>query len=404
MKFSERSETLQASPIRKFADTVSAVEAEGVKVIPLNIGQPDIETPADFLEAVRSYDVDVLAYQNSRGMTHTLQTTQLYLHNYGLDFDLNELCITNGASEALSFSVTLTCNPGDYILAMEPYYTSYNSIAQAQGVRILPMTTRAEDGFRVPPQEQWEAMIEQSGVKDRIRAFIISSPANPTGRVYTKEEMDTIVAIVKKYDLWLIADEVYREFNYTDRPFHSFAEEDSIADRVILVDSISKKYSACGARIGSIATHNPTFNERVLRMCQMRLCVSTLDQIGAAAMDNVDDAYVERNRRIYKERRDALRERLNRMEGIIAPEPEGAFYIVVKIPVDNAEDFVNWTLQNVRVNNKTVLMTPAESFYGTPGLGRDELRLSYCVSTDVLMEAMDIFEEALKRYPGTSQD
>lgn len=400
MKFSQRSDTLQESPIRKFADAMARVEAEGVEVIPMNIGQPDIPTPPDFLEAVRHYDVDVLAYQNSRGMQRTLETVQLYLHNYGLDFALDEICITNGASEGLSFAISLVCDPGDTLLAMEPFYTNYNSIAAVQAVNIWPITTRAEDGFCVPSLAQWEASIAASGKRDRMKALILSSPANPTGRVYTEEEMHILIELAKKYNLWIIADEVYREFNYTSRPFHSFAEYEDIRDRVILVDSISKKYSACGARIGSLASKNKEFNAKALKMCQVRLCVSTLDQIGAGAMDIVDDAYVERNRRTYRRRRDALRERLEHMEGIVAPEPEGAFYVIAKLPVEDAEDFVRWTLENVRVNSKTLLMTPAASFYATPGLGRDEVRLSYCVRTELLLEAMDILEVALKRYPG----
>lgn len=400
MKFSQRSDTLQESPIRKFADAMARVEAKGVEVIPMNIGQPDIPTPPDFLEAVRHYDVDVLAYQNSRGMQRTLETVQLYLHNYGLDFALDEICITNGASEGLSFAISLVCDPGDTLLTMEPFYTNYNSIAAVQAVNIWPITTRAEDGFSVPSLAQWEASIAASGKRDRMKALILSSPANPTGRVYTEEEMHILIELAKKYNLWIIADEVYREFNYTSRPFHSFAEYEDIRDRVILVDSISKKYSACGARIGSLASKNKEFNAKALKMCQVRLCVSTLDQIGAGAMDIVDDAYVERNRRTYRRRRDALRERLEHMEGIVAPEPEGAFYVIAKLPVEDAEDFVRWTLENVRVNGKTLLMTPAASFYATPGLGRDEVRLSYCVRTELLLEAMDILEVALKRYPG----
>ncbi|MDD7593423.1 MAG: pyridoxal phosphate-dependent aminotransferase [Peptoniphilaceae bacterium] len=400
MEFSRRIQNLQASPIRKFIPMVDRVEAEGVDVIRLNIGQPDIPTPPDFLEAVRAYDVDVLEYQNSRGMKRTLETTQLYLHNYGLDFDLDEICITNGASEGIAMAVTVLCNPGDAILAMEPFYTSYNAFAQAQEVEIVPVRTYAEDGFVVPPLEAWDAAIEASGKKDKLRAFLLSSPANPTGRVYSEDEMRIIMQVVQKYDLWLIADEVYREFNYTDRPFHSFAEYPEIADRTILVDSISKKYSACGARIGSLASKNKAFNDYVLKLCQSRLCVSTLDQIGAGAMDNVDDAYVEHNRKVYKQRRDALRKRLNQLDGVVAPEPEGAFYIVIKLPVDNAETFILWMLEHFRKDGKTLLMTPAAAFYATPDMGLDEVRVSYCVAEERLMEAMDILEEALKAYPG----
>ncbi|MDD7542902.1 MAG: pyridoxal phosphate-dependent aminotransferase [Peptoniphilaceae bacterium] len=400
MKFSNRVSALQESPIRKFGPMARETEEQGVEVIHLNIGQPDIPTPHDFLEAVRRFDVDVLAYQDSRGMKRTLETMQLYLHNYGLDFDLDEICITNGASEGLSFTMTILCDPGDSILCVEPFYTNYNSMAQAQGINIVTVTARAEDGFRIPSKEEIRKTIRSMETPSRLKAILLSSPANPTGRVYTREEMQTLVDIAVEQDLWIMADEVYREFNYTDRPFYSFMEFEEVRDRVILIDSISKKYSACGARIGSISSKNARFNAEIMKLCQMRLSVSTLDQIGAGAMDVVDDEYVYKNRRIYRERRNALQRRLNALEGVIAPVPEGAFYNIIKLPVENAEEFTKWTLQNVRVHNATVLMTPAESFYRTPGLGRDEVRISYCVSTEKIEQAMDILQKALEEYPG----
>lgn len=394
MKFSNRIEHMIASPIRKLVPIADRIRAQGVEVIPLNIGQPDIPTPPDFLNAVRSYDVNVLEYANSRGITRTLETTQLYLHNYGLDFTLDELLITNGASEGLSFSLACTCDPGDAILVIEPFYTNYRSIAESQGVRLIPITTSVENHFRIPGIEAFNTVYEPS-----MRAVLLSSPSNPTGRVYTREEMEIIVAFVKKHDLFLLADEVYREFNYTDRPFYSFMQFDEIRNQVVLLDSISKKYSACGARIGSIATKNADFMANALKLAQSRLSVSTLDQIGAGAMDIVDDQYVEDNRITYKTRRNILQRRLEKLSGVVAPTPEGAFYNILRLPVEDAEDFILWTLHNIRIDNTTILLTPAESFYSTPGMGRNEVRISYCIDETKIERAMDILEKALREYP-----
>lgn len=394
MKYSKHITNMVASPIRKLIPYAEAVEAKGTEVIHLNIGQPDIRTPHNFLDAVRAVDISVLEYANSRGIQKTLETTQLYLHNYGIDFDLDELVITNGASEALSFLFSALCDPGDAILLIEPFYANYKSIAQVQSIEIVPVTTTADNHFRIPSLDAFEAVHD-----DRIRAVLLSSPSNPTGRVYTREELQTIVDYCKKHDLFLIADEVYREFNFTDRPFVSFSSFAGFDQNLILVDSISKKYSACGARIGSIASKNKELMGHVMKLCQTRLSVSTLDQIGAGAMDLVDDAYVEENRTTYKKRRDVLQERLEKLPGVIAPVPEGAFYNILKLPVADAEDFVIWTLQNVEVDGYTVLLTPAESFYETPGLGKNEIRISYCVNEEKINHAMDVLELALKTYP-----
>lgn len=399
MNFSNRSLNIQDSPIRKFGPAVAQIKKDGVSVVNLNIGQPDIETPKEFFEAVRKYETKVLSYQDSRGMDQTIEATQNYWKKYGMEYEKAEIVITNGASEALTFAMNVLCDAGDAILSVEPFYTSYNGITQEHAIDVIAATTYAEDNFSIPPLKVWDELIETSGKKDKIRALLLSSPSNPTGRVYTDEEMQIIVDLVQKYDIWLLADEVYREFNYTDRPFRSFTEFEEISDRTILIDSVSKKYSACGARIGAMASHNAGFNSLALKMCQYRLCASTLDQVGAAAMDKVPDSWVEKNRKIYEKRRDALLSRLKKMDGLVVPEAEGAFYIVIKLPVEDADDFTMWTLKNVRVNGRTVLMTPAEAFYATPGLGKDEVRLSYCVSVEDIEDGMDVLEEALKTYP-----
>lgn len=395
MKFSKRIESMIASPIRKLVPLADAVRAEGIEVIPLNIGQPDIPTPPDFLAAVRHFDVSVLEYANSRGMKRALETTQLYLHNYGIDFEIEELLITNGASEGLAFTFAALLDPGDSVFVVEPFYTNYLSIAESQSVGLRSVTSYAENGFVMPPIEEFEKNYD-----DSVKAILLSSPCNPTGRVYTREELQIIVDFALRHDLAIIADEVYREFNYTNRPFVSFMQFDEVRDRVILLDSISKKYSACGARIGSIASKNREFMDHVLKLAQARLSVSTLDQIGAGAMDIVDDQYVIDNRITYKKRRDVLQRRLERLKGVVAPTPEGAFYNIIRLPVDDAERFIIWTLQNIRVDGRTVLLTPAESFYSTPGMGKNEVRVSYCVSEERIEQAMDVLEKALEEYPG----
>lgn len=393
MKFSNRVLGIKNSPIRKLVPYADKAKEKGIKVIHLNIGQPDIQTPHDFLDAVRHYNVSVLEYADSRGMKRTLETMQLYLHNYGLEFNLDEILITNGASEGLIFTMMALLDYGDEVLCIEPYYPNYATFVEMAGGKIVSMPSFIENGFKLPSKEEFEKKLS-----NKTKAILISSPSNPTGRVYTKEEMDTIVELAKEHELFIIADEVYREFNYIDRKFISFGDYEEIQDRVILLDSISKKYSACGARIGSIASKNNDFIQHILKFCQARLSVSTLDQIGAGAMDIVDDEYVYENRRIYKKRRDVLHNRLINIEGIETSIPEGAFYNIVRLPIEDAEHFIIWTLKNVQIDGYTVLTTPAESFYTTPGYGKNEIRISYCVNEEMIEKAMDVLELALKEY------
>lgn len=395
MNFSNRINNIKASPIRRLIPYADRARERGLEVIPLNIGQPDIETPPDFLEAVRKFDVSVLEYANSRGIKKALETTQLYLKNYGLDFDLKEILITNGASEGLLFSLMALLDQGDEVISIEPFYTNYKSLVQMVGGKLCAVTSRVADNFSMPKREEFEKLISP-----KTKVILLSSPSNPTGRVYRQEEIRTIVDLALDYDLFILADEVYREFNYTDRKFVSFGDFKEIEDRVCLLDSISKKYSACGARIGSIASKNEDFIKHVLKLCQARLAVSTLDQVGAGAMDLVDDEYVYTNRRIYKKRRNILNDRLNKISGIKASVPEGAFYDIVKLPVENAEDFIIWTCENIQIDKSTILLTPAEDFYYTQGAGRDEVRISYCVNEDKLNLGMDILEKALREYKG----
>lgn len=394
MKFSNRITHMTESPIRKLVPYADAAKAKGLEVIHLNIGQPDIETPHDFLEAVNAYDTSVLEYAPSQGMKRTLETVQLYLHNYGLDYDLSDILITNGASEAIMFSIMAICDAGDQIITFEPFYPNYTSFAQMADVELKAVTTRIEDGFRLPSKAEITKQITE-----KTKAILLSSPGNPTGRVYAKEEIDLLVDIAKEYELFILADEVYREFNFTDREFISFATYPEIEQQVVLLDSISKKYSACGARIGSLTCKNKEFMRHVMKLAQARLSVSTLDQIGAGAMDIVDDEYVYENRRIYKHRRQILQDQLKDIPNITYTKPEGAFYTILGLPVEDAEDFIIWTIENIQVDGQTILLTPAESFYTTPGLGLNECRLSYCVNDQKLIQAMKILKKALESYP-----
>lgn len=394
MKFSNRINNMKQSPIRKLYPYANKIEEKGINVIRLNIGQPDIPTPKEFIDAINHYTVNILEYAPSQGIKKALETTQLYLHNYGLDFNLNEILITSGASEGIIFTIMTICDPDDEIITISPYYSNYNSFCNMSNVNLVSVDTKIEDNFRIPKIEEFEKVINK-----KTKAILISSPGNPTGRVYEKEEIDIIVNLAKKHNLFIIADEVYREFNFTDRKFISFAEYKEIENHVILIDSISKKYSACGARIGSVSSKNNEFMSQILKLAQARLSVSTLDQVGAGAMDIVDDEFVYKNRRIYKERRNVLAKALSKIPHIKYSNPEGAFYTLVKFPVEDAEDFILWTLNNIVVENSTVLLTPAESFYSKEGMGKNEARISYCVSKDKIELAGKILEEAVKKYP-----
>lgn len=398
MKFSNRILDMEQSPIRKLLPYANQAKAKGKNVIHLNIGQPDIPTPHDFIDAINHYDVSVLEYAPSQGLERTLKTIQLYLHNYGIDFDLDEILVTNGASEALIFSIMCICDPGNEILTIEPYYPNYDSFAKMSGAKLVGVTTKIEDQFAFPSLVEFEEKITS-----RTKAILLSNPANPTGRVYTKSEIEKIIDLSVKHDLYILADEVYREFNFTDRPFISFGDYKDIEDRVIILDSISKKYSACGARIGSIASKNKEFMAHALKLCQARLSVSTLDQIGAGVMDIVDDEYIYETRRIYKHRRNVLDAELAKIRGIRYAIPEGAFYTIVKLPVDDAEKFIIWMLENISIDNTTVLLTPADAFYTDKENGRQECRISYCVFDDVLVKALEILAEALEKYPNREE-
>lgn len=393
MRYSERITTMQSSPIRKLAPIASSAKAKGIKIYHLNIGQPDIKTPKVFFEAVKNFNNEVLEYAVSPGLPELIYSLQQYYTTYNMDFESDEILVTNGGSEALLFALMATCNPKDNILVPEPFYSNYNGFSQSINVNITPITTKAEEGFHLPSKEKIQSLITS-----KTKAILISNPGNPTGTVYTKKELYMISEIAKENDLWIISDEVYREFVYDGLEYTSFGNIKEVEDRVIIIDSVSKRYSACGARIGSIASKDKTLIAEILKLCQGRLCVSTLDQVGSVELYNTPSSYFTEVNNEYKNRRDVLYNELIKVKGVICKKPAGAFYIVAKLPIENAEDFVIWMLTDFNKDGETVMACPAEDFYATPGLCRDEIRLAYVLKEDDLHKAAIILKEGLEKY------
>jgi len=398
MIFSQRVKAMQESPVRKLLPVAEKAKAKGKKVYHLNIGQPDIKTPVEFFKAIKEFDEDVLAYAPSQGTPELIEAIKKYYEKFGIDFDTDEILITNGGSEALIFSFLAVCDYGDEVLVPEPFYTNYNGFGGMTGVNVAPITTKAENGFHLPEKSEVEKLITS-----KTKAILFSNPGNPTGTIYTKKEMYMLRDIAKEHNLFIIADEVYREFVYDGLEYMSFAHIDDISDRVILIDSVSKRFSACGARIGCIASKNKALIKEMLKLCQGRLCVATLEQIGAANFINVSDEYIEETKEEYRKRRDVVYNALKEMDGVVCEKPHGAFYNIAKLPVNDAEKFVIWLLTEFDIDNETLMMAPAEGFYATEGLGRDEVRISYCLNKKDLNKAMKILDEALKIYPGKKQ-
>ncbi|MFR6247622.1 MAG: pyridoxal phosphate-dependent aminotransferase [Romboutsia timonensis] len=393
MIYSERITTMQSSPIRKLAHIASSAKAKGIKIYHLNIGQPDIKTPKVFFEAVKNFNNEVLEYAVSPGLPELISSLQQYYTTYNMDFESDEILVTNGGSEALLFALMATCDPKDNILVPEPFYSNYNGFSQSINVNITPITTKAEEGFHLPSKEKIQSLITS-----KTKAILISNPGNPTGTVYTKKELYMISEIAKENDLWIISDEVYREFVYDGLEYTSFGNIKEVEDRVIIIDSVSKRYSACGARIGSIASKDKTLIAEILKLCQGRLCVSTLDQVGSVELYNTPSSYFTEVNNEYKNRRDVLYNELIKVKGVICKKPAGAFYIVAKLPIENAEDFVIWMLTDFNKDGETVMACPAEDFYATPGLGRDEIILAYVLKEDDLHKAAIILKEGLEKY------
>jgi aspartate aminotransferase len=393
MELSKRISEMQFSPIRKLAPYAVEAKNRGVKVIHLNIGQPDIKTPKLFEESIKNYHEDVLAYSASQGIDPLLDSFISYYKKWNINFEKDELLTTNGGSEAIMFALMTICDPGDNVLAPEPFYTNYNGFAEAAGAKVQPFLTKAENGFHLPPKEEIV-----SKINSKTKAIMFCNPGNPTGVVYSAQELRVIADIAKENNLYIIADEVYREFVYDDLKFTSMMYLEDVADRVILIDSISKRYSACGARIGLMASKNKELIHQALKLCQSRLCAPTIEQIGATALKDTPDSYFKEVNSKYQKRRDILFDGLKNIPGVICKKPKGAFYIVAKLPLKNAEDFSKWLLTDFSFEGKTVMVAPAEGFYATKGLGIDEVRMAYCLNGKELTLAMKLLAIAIVEY------
>lgn len=393
MKLSKRVEEMQFSPIRKFNPIAQKAKDAGKKIYHLNIGQPDVETPSVFMEAIRNFDQKVIAYAESGGLPVLQDAIIEYFKKYNMEYIRDEIIVTTGGSEALTMAFLAIINDGDEVLIPEPFYTNYHTFATSAGGKVVPITTKAEDGYHYAQREQIEKAITA-----KTKAICCISPGNPTGTVLTLDEIKLIGEIAKKHDLYIIADEVYREFAYDGRDVTSFGMEPGIADRVIIIDSVSKRFSACGARIGCIVSKNKEFMEAVMKIAQGRLCTSTIDQIGAAALYKLPRSYYDKVKAEYCARRDVVFEELQKIPGVVCQKPGGSFYITAKLPVDNVEDFLMFLLEDFDDNGETVMFAPAEGFYATEGLGRDELRIAYVLNKQDMRRGVELIRLGLEAY------
>ena len=393
-KISHRGEVMPPSPIRKLVPFAEAAKKRGTKVYHLNIGQPDIETPKMILDAVRNFDFKVLEYSHSAGNESYRKKLVKYYKKCGIDIEYNQIIITTGGSEAILFGFMSCLDAGDEVIIPEPFYANYNGFAVAADIIVTPITSSIENGFALPPIEEFE-----KAITPKTKAIVVCSPNNPTGYLYSKEEMETLKQIVLKHDLYLFADEAYREFCYEG--IHTSAMHlTGVENNVVLMDTISKRYSACGGRIGAFITKNKTLLDAAMKFAQARLSPPSFAQIAGEAAIDLPDNYFDATREEYKKRRDLLVKRLNAMDGVFCPNPGGAFYAMAKLPIDDSDKFCQWLLEFFSHNGETIMLAPATGFYGTPGLGKKEVRLAYVLNTDAIAKAMDCLEEALKQYPG----
>ena len=392
---SERGERMPQSPIRKLTPLANAAKKRGIHVYHLNIGQPDLPTPQVALDAIKKIDRTVLEYSPSQGFLSYREKLVKYYAKYKINVNADDIIITSGGSEAVLFAFLSCLNPGDEIIVPEPAYANYMAFAVAAGAVIRTIATTIEEGFSLPKVEKFEELIN-----DRTRAILICNPNNPTGYLYTRREMNQIRDLVKKYDLYLFSDEVYREFIYTGSPYISACHLKDIEQNVILIDSVSKRYSECGIRVGALITKNAEVRKAVMKFCQARLSPPLLGQIAAEASIEAGENY---NRDVYDEyveRRKCLIDGLNRIPGVYSPVPMGAFYTTVQLPVDDAEKFCAWCHTDFSYENETVMMAPAAGFYTTPGAGIDQVRIAYVLKKEDLIRALFLLRKALEKYPG----
>ncbi len=396
MRMSDRISGFQASPIRRLVPYANDAKRRGIHVFHLNIGQPDIVTPPHVIEAVRNYSPKIIAYGQSEGELELREALPGYYKTFGVDVNPEDIMITTGGSEAIQFVFMTLCDPGDEIIVPEPYYTNVGSFARGASVVLKPVTSHIEDGFTLPDIDHFRAQITE-----KTRAILLCSPNNPTGHIYTDEEFHQILELVKEHDLFLIVDEVYREFCYDCKEFTSALRYTDYADRVIVVDSFSKRYSMCGARIGALVCKNHAVLDGAMKLAQARLCPPDIEQVAALAAVKTPHEYITRVKAEYQLRRDFLVKELMTIDGVFCSEPKGAFYLVARLPVEDAEDFCIYLLKDFQHNGQTVMLAPAEGFYVTPNLGKNEVRIAYVLNTTDLKHAVACLRAALDSYPGT---
>ena len=392
-KVSLKGQQMPESPIRKLVPYAEAAKKKGHKVYHLNIGQPDIKTPEVALEAIKNNTVKILEYSHSAGFESYRNKLAAYYTNHGVSVNAADIIITTGGSEALLFAMGSTMDAGDEIIIPEPFYANYNGFSTASGVKVIPVISTIDEGFALPPIADFEKLITP-----KTKAILICNPGNPTGYLYTQEEIQQLAELVKKHDLFLIADEVYREFTYDGDKHYSVMNVPGIEQNAIMIDSVSKRYSMCGARIGCIVSKNKEVMATAMKFAQARLSPPTFAQIASEAALETPQSYFDEVITEYKERRDTLINELNKIEGVKVATPKGAFYCIAKLPVDNADNFAQWLLESFNLNGETVMVAPAAGFYSTPGVGLDEIRIAYVLKKEDLIRSVEILKEAIKQY------
>jgi aspartate aminotransferase len=392
---STKGKMMPASPIRKLVPYAEAAKKRGIRVYHLNIGQPDIKTPEIALEAIRNFDGSLVEYSHSAGNASYREKLADYYKKHNIHITAEEIIVGAGASEALLFTMQSIMDPGDEIIIPEPFYANYNGFATNAGINVVPINSSIESGFALPPIEEFE-----KSITGKTKAILVCNPNNPTGYLYSREELEVLKDLALKYDLFLIADEVYREFCYDGKKHYSVMNLEGLEQHVVLIDSVSKRYSMCGVRIGVMISKNKELMDTAMKFAQARLSPPSFGQIAAEAAINTPDSYFDEVLDEYLKRRDTVVEAINRMEGAFCPNPSGAFYVVAKLPIDDSDKFCQWLLEDFNYNNETVMLAPATGFYSTKGRGMDEVRISYVLNVDDLKHAMKALEEALKVYPG----
>jgi aspartate aminotransferase len=392
---SNKGQMMPESPIRKLVPYAEAAKKRGVKVYHLNIGQPDIKTPEVAMDAIRAYNEKVVAYSHSAGHQQYREKLAAYYQKNNIDVHADDIIVTAGASEAILFAIQSIMDEGDEIIIPEPFYANYNGFATNAGVKVKPIFSDIKDGFSLPPIAEFE-----KAITDKTKAIMVCNPNNPTGYLYSVEELEVLKQLALKYDLYLIADEVYREFVYDGEKHHSVMNLEGLEQHSILIDSVSKRYSACGFRIGCMISKNKQLMATAMKFAQARLSPPSFGQVASEAALETPQTYFDEVLEEYIKRRDVVVEAINKMEGAFCPNPKGAFYVVAKLPVDDSDKFSQWLLEDFNFENQTVMVAPASGFYSTPGLGKDEIRISYVLNTTDLKNSMMVLNEALKVYPG----